>query len=150
MGMYSEWYLMENKKVAQNTKGTSNTQNTSTKKSSAYSNKGKKTTPRGYMPPSMLKRFGMKENRPDLDTGENTDRRFTVEQSRWIKRMTQQVVTYRMYSGQCKTESRLPSSIRNVVKYFSYPIVGTGGGAPVMAQVGPEEGNDPTKTTLKV
>jgi len=149
--MYSEWYLMENKKVAQNTKGTSNTQNTSTKKSVPYVNKGKKTTPKGYMPPSMLKRFGLKENRPHLDTGEETDRRFTVEQNRWIKRMTQQVVTYRMMSGQCKTEGRLPAPIRNVVKYFSYPIVGTGGGAmPTMAQVGPEEGNDPTKTTLKV
>jgi hypothetical protein len=141
---------MENKNVAHNSKGNSNTHNTSTKKSSAYSNKGKKTTPKGYMSQSMLKRFGLKENRPDLDTGENTDRHFTIEQSRWIKRMTQQVVTYRMYSGQCKTESRLPASIRNVIKYFSYPIVGGGGGVPFMAQVGPEDGADPTKTTLKV
>jgi hypothetical protein len=123
--------------------------NTSTKKSTPYVNKGKKTTPRGHMPPSMLKRFGLKENRPSLDTGEETDKRFTIEQNRWIKKMTERVVTYRMMS-QCKTENRLPAPIRNVVKYFSYPIVGTGGGAPTMAQVGPEEGNDPTKTTLKV
>ena len=136
---------MENK---QNNKP-SNNANTSTKKSAPYSNKGKKTTPRGHMPPGMLKRFGLKENRPSLDTGEETDRRFTIEQTRWIKRMTRQVVTYRMM-GQCKTEIRLPASLRNVVKYFSYPLVGTGGGAPTMAQVGPEEGADPTKTTLKV
>ena len=131
--------------------GTTNNYNTSTKKSAPYLNKGKKTTPRGYMPPSMLKRFGLKENRPNLDTGEETDRRFSVEQNRWIKKMTESVVTYRMYSGQCKTESRLPAPIRNGIKYFSYPLYGSGGGVlPTMAQVGPEEGNDPTKTTPKV
>lgn len=138
---------MENKQAPK--ANAANNTNTSTKKSAPYLNKGKKTTPRGYMPPSMLKRFGLKENRPNLDTGEETDRRFTIEQNRWIKKMTEQVVTYRMM-GQCKTESRLPAPIRNVVKYFSYPIVGTGGGAPTMAQVGPEEGADPTKTVLKV
>jgi len=141
---------MENKNVAQNTKGTSNTHNTSTKKSGPFTNKGKKTTPRGYMPPSMLKRFGLKENRPNLDTGEETDRRFTAEQNRWIKKMTERVVTYRMMD-QCKTETRLPAPIRNTIKYFSYPLYGSGGGAlPTMAQVGPEEGADPTKNTLKV
>lgn len=138
---------MENKQAPK--ANAANNTNTSTKKSAPYLNKGKKTTPRGYMPPGMLKRFGLKENRPNLDTGEETDRRFTIEQNRWIKKMTEQVVTYRMM-GQCKTESRLPAPIRNVVKYFSYPIVGTGGGAPTMAQVGPEEGADPTKTVLKV
>ena len=138
---------MENKQ-APKANAANNNNNTSTKKSGPYTNRGKKTTPKGYMPPAMLKRFGLKENRPSFDTGEETDKRFTIEQSRWIKKMTEQVVTYRMMS-QCKTESRLPAPIRNVVKYFSYPIVG-GGGAPVMAQVGPEDGADPTKTTLKV
>ena len=139
---------MENKQAPK--ANAANNTNTSTKKSAPYLNKGKKTTPRGYMPPSMLKRFGLKENRPNLDTGEETDRRFTLEQNRWIRRTTRLVSTYRMMSGQCKTETRLPAPIRNVIKYFSYPIVGTGGGAPTMAQVGPEEGADPTKTTLKV
>jgi hypothetical protein len=142
---------MNKENTANGSTGAGNTtkNNTSTKKSGPFTNKGKKTTPRGYMPPSMLKRFGLKENRPNLDTGEETDRRFTIEQNRWIKRMTQQVVTYRML-GQCKTETRLPAPIRNTIKYFSYPIVGTGGGAPTMAQSGPEDGADPTKTTLKV
>lgn len=141
---------MENKQNNKaSTAATSNT-NTSTKKSGSYSNKGKKTTPRGYMPPSMLKRFGLKENAPNLEVnGESLDKRYTLEQSRWIRRTTRLVSTYRMMSGQCKTEIRLPAPIRNVIKYFSYPIVG-GGGAPSMAQVGPEEGADPTKTTLKV
>ena len=141
---------MENKQNNKASTATTSNTNTSTKKSGSYSNKGKKTTPKGYMPPSMLKRFGLKENSPNLEVnGEQTDKRFTIEQNRWIKRMTQQVVTYRMMTGQCKTESRLPAPLRNVIKYFSYPIVG-GGGAPTMAQVGPEEGADPTKTTLKV
>jgi hypothetical protein len=114
-----------------------NINNTSAKsnKPTSYTNKGNKFTPKGYMPPSMLKRFGMKENVPNIEgRDEKVDTRFSATQARRIKKMTELVVTYRMITKVCTTETKLPSSLRSVVKYFSYPMSGfssggnTGGG----------------------
>lgn len=104
-----------------------NINNTSAKsnKPTSYTNKGNKFTPKGYMPPSMLKRFGMKENVPNIEgRDEKVDNsRFSPSQARRIKKMTELVVTYRMITKVC-TESRLPSPLRSVIKYFSYPMSG--------------------------
>jgi hypothetical protein len=110
-----------------------NTNNTSAKtnKPTSYTNKGNAYTPKGYMPPSMLKRFGMKENVPNIQgREENVDNntRFSPSQARRIKKMTELVVTYRMLTKQCVTETTLPSPLRSVVKYFSYPMSGFSGG----------------------
>lgn len=105
--------------------------NTSSKsnKPASYSNKGNKVTPKGYMPPSMLKRYGLKENVPNIEgRDEKVDTRFSINQSRWIKKMTERVVTYRMITKQCATENKLPSPLRRMVKYFSYPMGGFSGG----------------------
>jgi hypothetical protein len=113
------------------------TNNTSSKsnKPASYTNKGNAFTPKGYMPPTMLKRFGLKENVPNIEgRDEKVDTRFSPSQARRIKKMTELVVTYRMITKQCVTETKLPSSLRSVVKYFSYPMSGfssggnTGGG----------------------
>ena len=109
-----------------------NTNNTSAKsnKPTSYTNKGNKFTPKGYMPPSMLKRFGMKENVPNIEgRDENVDTRFSATQARRIKKMTELVVTYRIITKQCVTENKLPSPLRSVVKYFSYPMSGFSGGS---------------------
>jgi len=107
-----------------------NINNTSAKsnKPTSYTNKGNKFTHKGYMPPSMLKRFGMKENVPNIEgRDEKVDTRFSPTQARRIKKMTELVVTYRMITKVC-TESRLPSPLRSVVKYFSYPMSGFSSG----------------------
>ena len=107
------------------------TNNTSSKsnKPASYTNKGNAYTPKGYMPPSMLKRFGLKENVPNIQgRDENVDTRFSPSQARRIKKMTELVVTYRMITKQCVTENKLPSPLRSVVKYFSYPMSGFSGG----------------------
>ena len=104
--------------------------NTSSKsnKPTSYTNKGNKFTPKGYMPPSMLKRFGMKENVPNIEgRDEKVDTRFSSTQARRIKKMTELVVTYRIITKVC-TETKLPSPLRSVVKYFSYPMSGFSGG----------------------
>jgi len=114
---------------------TNNTYSKSNKPAS-YTNKGNAFTPKGYMPPTMLKRFGLKENVPNIEgRDENVDTRFSPSQARRIKKMTELVVTYRMITKVCTTETKLPSSLRSVVKYFSYPMSGfssggsnTGGG----------------------
>lgn len=106
--------------------------NTSSKsnKPTSYTNKGNKFTPKGYMPPSMLKRFGMKENVPNIEgRDEKVDTRFSSTQARRIKKMTELVVTYRIITKQCVTENKLPSPLRSVVKYFSYPMSGFSGGS---------------------
>lgn len=103
-----------------------NTNNTSAKsnKPTSYTNKGNKFTHKGYMPPSMLKRFGMKENFPNIEgRDEKVDTRFSPSQARRIKKMTELVVAYRILTKVC-TESRLPSPLRSVIKYFSYPMSG--------------------------
>jgi hypothetical protein len=103
------------------------TNNTSSKsnKPASYTNKGNAYTPKGYMPPTMLKRFGLKENVPNIEgRDEKVDTRFSPSQARRIKKMTELVVTYRMITKQCVTETKLPSSLRSVVKYFSYPMSG--------------------------
>jgi hypothetical protein len=102
---------------------TNNTYSKSNKPAS-YTNKGNAFTPKGYMPPTMLKRFGLKENVPNIEgRDENVDTRFSQSQAQRIKKMTELVVTYRMITKVC-TESRLPSPLRSVVKYFSYPMSG--------------------------
>ena len=103
------------------------TNNTSSKsnKPASYTNKGNAYTPKGYMPPTMLKRFCLKENVPNIQgRDENVDTRFSPSQARRIKKMTELVVTYRMITKQCVTENKLPSPLRSVVKYFSYPMSG--------------------------
>ena len=107
------------------------TNNTSSKsnKPASYTNKGNAYTPKGYMPPTMLKRFGLKENVPNIQgRDENVDTRFSSTQARRIKKMTELVVTYRMITKQCVTENKLPSPLRSVVKYFSYPMSGFSSG----------------------
>ena len=108
-----------------------NINNTSAKsnKPTSYTNKGNKFTPKGYMPPSMLKRFGMKENVPNIEgRDEKVDTRFSATQARRIKKMTELVVTYRIITKVC-TETKLPSPLRSIVKYFSYPMSGFSGGS---------------------
>ena len=107
------------------------TNNTSSKsnKPASYTNKGNAYTPKGYMPPSMLKRFGLKENVPNIEgRDEKVDTRFSPSQARRIKKMTELVVTYRMITKVCTTETKLPSPLRSVVKYFSYPMSGFSSG----------------------
>jgi hypothetical protein len=125
----------------------SNNSNANSKKPTSYNNKGKNVTPKGYLPPSMLKRFGIKENRPNIEGyTEKVDSRFSIEQTKRIKKMTEAAVTYRMMSKQCVTETRLPAPLRDVVKYFSYPMSGFGGGN-TGASTNKAAANDYTDTT---
>ena len=134
------------------------TNNTSSKsnKPASYTNKGNAYTPKGYMPPTMLKRFGLKENVPNIEgRDEKVDTRFSPSQARRIKKMTELVVTYRMITKVCTTETKLPSSLRSVVKYFSYPMSGfsnsntggnTGGGGNYNKAASSTEENASTAT----
>ena len=104
---------------------TTNNISSKSNKPASYTNKGNAYTPKGYMPPTMLKRFGLKENVPNIEgRDEKVDTRFSPSQARRIKKMTELVVTYRMITKVCTTETKLPSSLRSVVKYFSYPMSG--------------------------
>ncbi len=83
--------------------------------------KNKNVTPKGTMPKDQLKRFGLNANlgSSDFADGETFHKEWdSYAKRKWIKKMTQQVVTYRMM-GACKTETKLPAPLKNAVRYFS-------------------------------
>ena len=108
--------------------------------------KGSATTPKGTLPPQMLKRFGLTQNAPG--NYESDLSRSSQETRRWVKRMTQDMVTLRMLK-QCKTETQLPLTVKSAIKYFSHPFGGEKG-ERVRYNSGSSEGADPTKVPLKV
>jgi len=108
--------------------------------------KGSATTPKGTLPPQMLKRFGLTQNAPGYYVVDLS--RSSAETRKWVKRMTQDMVTLRMMK-QCKTETKLPLPVRNAIKYFSHPFGGEKN-ERTRYNGGASEGVDPTKVPLKV
>lgn len=117
--------------------------------------KGSDRTPKGTMPPDMLKRFNLKENTVSTNTedSENYRGRGGAAYNRTVKRLMEMNVRHRVQFGICN-EKRLPAPLRDAVKYFCVPM--TGGGAGNYSNAGSllgasnGEGNDPTKVPLKV
>ena len=102
-----------------------------------------KYTPQGFLSPATLKRFGVKNNVQSQDgDGEKVDTRFSHGQSRWIKKMTELCVTYRMISKQCVSETKLPAPLRNGVKYFSYAMRGGRGDVAPTVSNPPQNANE--------
>ena len=100
--------------------------------SSTSNENHKNTTMVGTMPSSQLKRFGMQKNfaATPYDDEDSFRKEFNSQaKRRWIKKSTERVVAYRMLSGQCATETKLPAPMRQAVRYFSRTMTGSGGGA---------------------
>lgn len=99
---------------------------------SVQSEKHSNKTVTGTMPPSQLKRFGMAKNHAatPYDDEDGFRKEFhSASKRKWIKKSTELMVTYRMLSGACRTETKLPSPMKQAIQYFSRTMTGSGGGA---------------------